>query len=894
MKKLLILLALLLTGADYPIVAVRAPRRGDTTPTLWQEVFHPINGEPGSHLVLIKPDGTEEVLVSAGEKGCILDPCPSLDGKFVYYAHVLDITSPGRNNNQVHDTPLASSGADIYRIELATKTITRLTHQEFTPNTSHFNWSKSPIKSEPAGTVYSGYGVYNTGPCPLPGGRIMFTSSRDHYAAPKGGWSFPTMQLFVMDADGKNVECVGHLNIGGALHPVLMRDGRVMWSSFESQGYRHSGMWGLWASYPDGRNWEPLMSAFQPVTAMHFAAESTTGTVAVTGYYFNNNSGFGTLFGFPSKPPESLAPLAPFGPPDPAKNVIVRMRYAGGLFPFQFGFSPQGLVPLTPSSNHIDEAAQIDPDNPTQRTGKYTHPSVAPSGDLLSIYTPGPANDINRPVSLPRYQGKIVLLKGGKASKPSEHVVVKEDAAYNYQQPKAVLSWQEMYGQPPVEIPWLPNDGSVHPLLPAGTPYGLIGTSSFYKRDSANFTPSGLGIWTTQGSDSGTYSNSEIHAVRILVTRPQTNLRYPQKDGQVIAADKNWTNPINERMDILAEIPLRKADGVLDPDGNPDTSFMARIPADLAFTFQTLDKFGHVLNMAQSWHQLRPGEIRRDCGGCHAHSQQGTDFDKTAAAKPDYSILTFDKQRDVEFDRDVWPILDAKCKSCHTSIHPSLDLSTPDKAYAALVPSRVMAMRPRESKLLWKLWGKKIDGSNGAIDGGQMPLGGEPLSVAELRTIGDWVGVGASRGVGVFADDLRPILTVAHPRINEAAKFIKVGAIDSGSGIKPDSLKVTLNGSVVTGLVESGHIWTATVDEVQSGTLTAEVSDNAGNITRVVRTFNGTQPVPPTCEEQLAVMKADLAKLQARVVALEATGLIKDAEIKKLNDKIEAALKALE
>ena len=28
--------------------------------------------------------------------------------------------------------------------------------------------------------------------------------------------------------------------------------------------------------------------------------------------------------------------------------------------------------------------------------------------------------------------------------------------------------------------------------------------------------------------------------------------------------------------------------------------------------------------MAQTWHQLRPGEIRNDCGGCHAHSQKPT------------------------------------------------------------------------------------------------------------------------------------------------------------------------------------------------------------------------------------------------------------------------------
>jgi len=31
-----------------------------------------------------------------------------------------------------------------------------------------------------------------------------------------------------------------------------------------------------------------------------------------------------------------------------------------------------------------------------------------------------------------------------------------------------------------------------------------------------------------------------------------------------------------------------------------------------------------VLNMAQTWHQLRPGEIRTNCGGCHAQ-QPATD-----------------------------------------------------------------------------------------------------------------------------------------------------------------------------------------------------------------------------------------------------------------------------
>ena len=56
------------------------------------------------------------------------------------------------------------------------------------------------------------------GPCPLPGGKIVFISNRNAFRPPKH--PSPCLQLFVMDDDGGNVEQIGHLNIGMALHPV--------------------------------------------------------------------------------------------------------------------------------------------------------------------------------------------------------------------------------------------------------------------------------------------------------------------------------------------------------------------------------------------------------------------------------------------------------------------------------------------------------------------------------------------------------------------------------------------------------------------------------------------------------------------------------------------------
>src|SRR5690606_13322014 len=201
------------------------------------------------------------------------------------------------------------------------------------------------------------------------------------------------------------------------------------------------------------------------------------------------------------------------------------------------------------------------------------------------------------------------------------------------------------------------------------------------------FTSHGNGMplnWSNQGGDAGLYANDQIHAVRILVMEPTTDRHRGEKSG------RRFYSHAEERLRVLGEIPLRKfEDGQqpLDPDGNPDTSFLAKIPADTAFTFQTLDKHGMVLNMAQTWHQLRPGEIRHDCGGCHAHSQRPTPFEETAAARPDYQVwdltehtpLVVDKARDesnrkwdaenesglryaadvqnVEYHRDIVPIL---------------------------------------------------------------------------------------------------------------------------------------------------------------------------------------------------------------------------------------------
>ena len=91
---------------------------------------------------------------------------------------------------------------------------------------------------------------------------------------PSKGYPVTALQLFVMDdsdtdvdpkdAYPSNIEKIGHLNIACALHPVVLKDGRILFSTLESQGIRSDILWGIWSIHPDGTKWGPVVSAFDP------------------------------------------------------------------------------------------------------------------------------------------------------------------------------------------------------------------------------------------------------------------------------------------------------------------------------------------------------------------------------------------------------------------------------------------------------------------------------------------------------------------------------------------------------------------------------------------------------------------------------------------------------
>ncbi|MBX3439806.1 MAG: hypothetical protein KF861_20110, partial [Planctomycetaceae bacterium] len=172
-------------GVNYPVVYVAVPRDPEIKGVL-QDVSSIVDMEPGSHLRMLSPDGTDRVLWHPGSNGGVMDPTMSLDGKWLYFAASTDV-------RPVKFQYLPT--INLFAINVASKQLRQLT-----------------FSTEP--------GDYNTGPCEVPGGRLIFTSSRNRInpiseLKKTSSRYLPVMQLFALrlDSPANTVEQVGFLNL---------------------------------------------------------------------------------------------------------------------------------------------------------------------------------------------------------------------------------------------------------------------------------------------------------------------------------------------------------------------------------------------------------------------------------------------------------------------------------------------------------------------------------------------------------------------------------------------------------------------------------------------------------------------------------------------------------
>ncbi len=710
-----------LSDLDYDIVYVRYPRRGDLSDVELPDGESPYSIEPGADLMLLRPNGEEEILVDCraegqediegGQANCsVQDPIISYDGKWVYYSKYgnmgkipLDQLSTAWRTSTAHSF--------IYKMRLDVPQSERV---EIQLTNLGAGFATDKLAGNTANDEINDFSIRDLGTTLLPDGRILFTSNRDAVVSFKQGGkgsldavtASTSSQIYVMDDhDGstlnKNLRLVGHSNLHQVQHPFILSDGRVVFTNWDDAGLRVGyGSSTLYIDQPDGGKMHQFLEPHRATKRVdHFATQVSSGDVIVATYYpAMSTFGFGTLL------------RTPVDIEGPDFSAAINRSFEDE---WRF-FSRIGTDELTEHSNGLH---QPSPNN----SGRYSTPSAGPDDSLFVAYSTGPV--VRNPpcagcVDTPAPDSGIYLIQQAGSTSitdpASQLVMLKNDPDYNEMWPRPVIPYQRIHGieRPPVIIPeeeYAPTER--YRGLVAGTPFAMTGTSSMQKRESAPLGNDRFNNvhgkdggrdtgWVVQGADSGVVTNDDLWGVRILVTTPD---RYHRPwntsqvesdnglilDGRMRVHIKGYYTHTAENWKILGEFPVRNPDGLADISGEEDTSWLAKIPANTPHIIQSIDRFGRTLSSEQTWRHVKPGDTFASCGGCHAHSVEGEKFTGKWADSESYTpwdLVSSTPALDVndegntlsvtrpvtglwsvEFRRDIYPVLESKCSACHSS-----------------------------------------------------------------------------------------------------------------------------------------------------------------------------------------------------------------------------------
>jgi len=228
-------------------------------------------------------------------------------------------------------------------------------------------------------------------------------------------------------------------------------------------------------------------------------------------------------------------------------------------------------------------------------------------------------------------------------------------------------------------------DGRSSPMVD-GDPIGRIYCLDVYNsgRDQANGLPRG-----------------SVKQVRVL-----EGISRPNSDPSCSSVHANGMQLAVRR--ILGEVPVE-----------PDGSFQLEVPPDMPLQLQVLDKNGLALKSCV-WTWTRP-HFNQGCVGCHEDPELTPENRVVdAIAKPAIRLTPPLEQRvSVRFERDVAPLVAAKCQGCHAAqgSPPLLDAGSAQELYRQLLvldeertPDQqsgryVHPGRARTSPLVWHVLG---------------------------------------------------------------------------------------------------------------------------------------------------------------------------------------------
>jgi len=565
---------------------------------------------------------------------------------------------------QPYDAPVY-----IFKYDLLNKT-----EQKISPESGFFAGLAYPQKdTEWVGNIP----VIDNGPFFTADGRIGFTSNRAH--------GFNRFQLFTMDVDGKNLQLIGHRAMSNQLHPAGLKDGRIAYTNKDNVVHKvENNNFSLFTVNPDGS--DPfILAGKQDATLMtyHYLTQLSDGDIVVTLYYNHNNTGLGSFLRFPIDPPgaDFIHLKGSFNTATPIQT-LPPANYGDGLN--KVPFARKGQFRLTPDMSNNDVAVGkydnaddywIHPsrvnggsklsiggqnytvdDNLVAMKGRVSHPAAAPDNDLLATYTIGSSSQMEKSEYsqslaatlevIGKDAGVWLFPLEANSTRQIGHIaddarIVVDFPEYHEIMPRPIVSYNQIYGIPhpgmqangelSENVVPRKNDGTTDSRLPAGAPYALSGAATLYDRETRalNGTPwnATMGNYTgrkytnlvTSGAELAIFDNDEIYGIRVLM--PIMNL---PNDVRSSEQDEHFMGRQSFKLRIMGEFPVRKPGNPLDDQGNPDTSFIARLPADTPFLFQTIDKNGMALDFETTSRSAGRGEVQL-CGGCHVHTRESLD-----------------------------------------------------------------------------------------------------------------------------------------------------------------------------------------------------------------------------------------------------------------------------
>ncbi|MCC6999968.1 MAG: hypothetical protein IT370_35545 [Deltaproteobacteria bacterium] len=411
--------------------------------------------------------------------------------------------------------------------------------------------------------------------------------------------------------------------------------------------------------------------------------------------------------------------------------------------------------------------------------GAYRDPRPLPDGSLLVAHQPGPFDAGDPGAAFAPRLERLELAEGPDGSGPTvaRSTVLLAEPGLALTEPEPVS----------LRAPVRP-DGAA--LAPAAEPTALLRHQGLPMIDAllANLSPSG-----------SKQPRGDIAYVRLIESLPMTPAeRSPVPPGETLAGERAATSTALGRHGparILAELPVA-ADG----------SFQARVPVTVPFRLQPLDASRMAVGVTHNrWYYTLPGQVLTQglsvatgtarygsrCAACHGDPAGVADrapeleapdavtgaslslsrFERQNPRRPvDPPVLGAATRIEVDFQRDVQPILDRRCVSCHAGGSPAgaLDLSASPSAHFTVAYEALLRPgggsgsgralvddgdgRARRSYLIELLTGRELEAPRALASPGARhpaPDGGGGLTDDELLVLVRWIELGATfRGLG--------------------------------------------------------------------------------------------------------------------------------------------------